>query len=544
MKVGRMGTHGQCSDRIAFAHIPKTAGTSLQRDAQRLDFSVASSEQCIPTMLAVSQANTGLVLATMFREPHAHLLSLYRECKNGFSSVPPRQRPTAERLATDAGFTNWTAAHATGEAAGWRCYSPNNMQTRALLCGGSLPATPRAQLPPDRENLWYDSLPASDAPSNRVSAARKLVRKVPLVGISAHYQATVCVWLDRLPCKAGVPLPAWCDCRSTAWWDAPLGHFSESRHYNYEVSEKAATTLTSAANSTLAPLVESDLRVYATAMRRFARDVAATEARHNVSLCLRRRPTHAQPDDRSRQPGRPQDEAERGMQNNEGFDMALRGGYRRKRVAGATWRHRAATAWATAADPRTRSGPGQDIDHAKLVRRSSIGLAATTSQAVDGDPRLWRGGANALPVKASAYKEVQSCLPLHMARRLAAGQVLTGFLGESKNHARMLAPLLLPGCCWLSVDNVKGPRKPRSKCIDQWELRVSASAAGDVHMHSGQPPVRAINTLLISPALPERVCTHIRNFKSNGPEDPRILPLPSPLPADVWQASGNWDRRD
>ena len=63
-------------------------------------------------------------------------------------------------------------------------------------------------------------------------------------------------------------------------------------------------------------------------------------------------------------------------------------------------------------------------------------------------------------------------------------------------------------------------------------------------MHSGQPPVRAINTLLIGPALPERVCTHIRNFKSNGPEDPRILPLPSPLPADVWQASGNWDRRD
>jgi hypothetical protein len=57
---------------LSVAHTPKTGGTSMKRDSTIFGVSFFTNENCVSTMAKHASAAVG----TLYREPHAHLLSL------------------------------------------------------------------------------------------------------------------------------------------------------------------------------------------------------------------------------------------------------------------------------------------------------------------------------------------------------------------------------------------------------------------------------------------------------------------------------------
>ena len=93
---------------VAFAHIPRTGGSSFLRDVRNGllknisgSWSFMSEEWCIDSVRSVAvrkyagiNAPKSLLTATFIREPYAHARSMYIECRYGFSTF---QRTTAEQ---------------------------------------------------------------------------------------------------------------------------------------------------------------------------------------------------------------------------------------------------------------------------------------------------------------------------------------------------------------------------------------------------------------------------------------------------------------
>lgn len=182
----------------------------------------------------------------------------------------PAPLPFAENVSYAHGFAEWlhlferdTKHHAFG------CYSPLNMQARAMTCcvGRQPDGTPRCA------NRDTHLVLAEPVPN--LHAAIQALSQLDVVGITEHFQLSVCLLTHRL---RRVPKPE-CFCDAS-------GQRHERRVGVREVHENArSTNSTLAANSdtvrellpTIDVLTTVDRLLYQRALRRFVADVQRME---------------------------------------------------------------------------------------------------------------------------------------------------------------------------------------------------------------------------------------------------------------------------
>ena len=292
--------------RVYFAHIPKTAGTSLITEmiapkgalthyliGNRAD--VVSGEVCVPTLMEQMRSERGAVrpVSVVFlRAPRTHLVSMHAKCNAAFIS----QRAPPEKVALKRGVMAWVTEyekHVLNSTERWGCYSPYNMQTRAFLCDSSrdvkLPLkalAPRAYIYWQSSHaLWHSSTMEDkrrDASGSDIVRAIDTMRALDVVGVTEYYLTSLCLVLDRVKRYGSRTLPPWCDCRqtnATAMQGAPSvhkgvnakGHVTNSAH-------------TAEQEATLSQVLFADEQLYAAGLVRFREDVRRVEAERSVRL--------------------------------------------------------------------------------------------------------------------------------------------------------------------------------------------------------------------------------------------------------------------
>jgi hypothetical protein len=231
-------------------HIPKTAGTSLRYDLNRhLGLSIPHTECCF-------HDRPDMVQVTMFREPRAHVLSQYLECR--FDSWGQRATrgsafPRSHDVETD--FVSWLK-HMKTSPDNFGCYHPYNMQVRSLMssCRNS-----HAYLELEKDTWkWVQS---------KISAKHLLA-----FGITEDYTTSLCVIEYRISGR----LPSWCEC------DKRSG--ASITHVRHGVPHQSVSNLTGSTQLLIDAFVEQDQLLYATITEMYEREVAVVEDQLGMTL--------------------------------------------------------------------------------------------------------------------------------------------------------------------------------------------------------------------------------------------------------------------
>lgn len=253
--------------RMEIMHIPKTAGTWLRKalneelgaDIQQFGRGGTGPKAGGGDENCLADTSRSHFRISLFRRPRHHVLSQYLECRYGwFHHSKPHERlgdfPHNGSLLD--GFTSWLGAFsADPHHNGFGCYSPLNMQARAMTCC-------RAARCANHDTHLVTGEPVPDA-----AAAISGLRQLDIVGLAEYSDLTMCLITHRL---GRVPKPT-CFCSRTASAAvAPL------RKENERSSHVSVETM-----SHLFPMIDAmtsvDQRLYEAASARFLGDVRQME---------------------------------------------------------------------------------------------------------------------------------------------------------------------------------------------------------------------------------------------------------------------------
>ena len=121
-------------------HIPKTAGSSVVRDLEKITTVGVRIYHRYPRLMAKELPykyirNLSGKTFTMFRNPVTHLMSLFLQCKYGKWGIEVTNGTSFPRVMneTTGGFSTWVDHFLNGPFLNdFNCYNPWNMQTRYL----------------------------------------------------------------------------------------------------------------------------------------------------------------------------------------------------------------------------------------------------------------------------------------------------------------------------------------------------------------------------------------------------------------------------
>lgn len=200
-------------------------------------------------------------LMAFLRYPRAHVYSQYLELvyddqwgwryKNKFK----REIPT---------FTKFLEFFTSGEGTNhstWVGYHPQDLQTRSLVCEGVW----------SRLNGYYN-LTQGD-----LVQALENVENYKFIGITEFFQASVCVYIDKM--QPDSLLPDFCDCQnSTKWSSFPFVHVKHG------VPKHSLNDLSKTDQLMIDSLTQMDLKVYKAGLQRFYREVSEIEQRRGLRI--------------------------------------------------------------------------------------------------------------------------------------------------------------------------------------------------------------------------------------------------------------------
>jgi len=178
---------------IVFIHIPKTGGDSFMKDSPRHMAKGQTLKGNHEKSFLYSASNEmnddpGIQAMVMLRNPLAHVLSQFLECKyDDWGQIVTNHTDFpgyGQFYSVLAGFDSWiehfvTNAEKYGESHAYNCYDPWNMQTRYMAVKDDL-------------NAHYPTTQEGRFPS--LTKAQASLRNPRLiVGILEHYAASLCL---------------------------------------------------------------------------------------------------------------------------------------------------------------------------------------------------------------------------------------------------------------------------------------------------------------------------------------------------------------
>jgi len=261
-----------------FVHIPKVAGTSFAIDSTRFipdGDGYFSAEKCPSGILdelsrRVDEnhlSGMSFRLLTFLRDPTAHVQSQYLEMlhdddwkwvgRKTFLRKCPNISAFLDRFTSDPGKEH-------PEHIG---YYPRDMQTRSLVCESLA----------DGGNHGPRVSGKFEIDTNRFQQALKNVDSYTFVGIVEFYQASMCIFHDKV--QPGSPLPDFCDCGDEAKWSS-FPH----NHVSHHVPGHSSTDLSQEDRQKAATLTEHDQKIYKAGLERFHREVRELEKRRGLRI--------------------------------------------------------------------------------------------------------------------------------------------------------------------------------------------------------------------------------------------------------------------
>lgn len=200
---------------------------------------VMMTSQCFLTFANKSCSRPRHCVASIFREPHEHVRSMWRECVYSDWGKKVTAQSGFPTGSTDAhGFARWvrtfTSWDRVGKAKAFNCYAPYNVQTRYFTC--------KLPIRPGLPHFVWSRRKEELQPS--VKAAIQNVRRLNAIGISEFYGTSLC--LISYTCTGS--LPGGCTC--TSWENqsvtydtrgAPMRKFNVSAETQKAVSELTRT---------------------------------------------------------------------------------------------------------------------------------------------------------------------------------------------------------------------------------------------------------------------------------------------------------------
>jgi len=256
-----------------FIHIPKAAGSSFAADSARFipdGDGYYSAERCPRGVLKqlrnrIAQHNlSGMSfgLLTFLRNPTAHVQSQYMELKYDNEFDWPRKAKFVRDCPTITQFLDRFTSGRGHKHADYIAYHPQDMQTRSLICE-------------DEDNLGNHGYTEID--SHKLTEALKNVESYTFIGITEFFQASMCVFHDKV--QPGTPLPDYCDCRNKPKWSTFPGN-----HISHHVPEHSLTDLSHEDILKAAMLTENDEKVYKAGLKRFYREIRELEERRGLRI--------------------------------------------------------------------------------------------------------------------------------------------------------------------------------------------------------------------------------------------------------------------
>lgn len=249
----------QSTPRVYLHHIPKTAGTSARLDLTkrlRQKPPVGHTECCVGTAFRVGTAQNATIV-TLLREPRAHVLSQFLECKYDEWGKRVTRRTSFPRNGTDASdFRQWLRffapatnddgaqrARAKTKTSNYGCYHPYNMQTRTLV--------PRC-----KDTHAFLTLTPAD-----LDAATKNLARIDVVGLTERYTTSICLAVYA----ATHHLPPDCACHKRS------AH--KVHHVTHGVPPHNVSAVGEEEKGIIDRLTEYDRHTYEAARQRFRGDV-------------------------------------------------------------------------------------------------------------------------------------------------------------------------------------------------------------------------------------------------------------------------------
>lgn len=269
---------------IYHLHIPRTAGTSFQLDAAKVllsNFSLfnpldlKSKEGCYGWRDTIGGI---LWVATMLRNPRAHVLSQYLLCSEGHISlvtgVPKGHggfgawvERWSELLDSGKVVGDFSAADRLDQkssqqyllfsAMPMKCYCPLNLQSHHLTC--KVPYTYPAKI--DGE------------------LAIQNMNKIRFVGIQEAYHESMCLFYVKVRKK----LPEYCNCTDPVKWKTFWGTYAsyhgDKTRTDHNVSHQPKEVLRQ-----VDKLTAADRALYKAGVERFVRELHEVEQQFNTKI--------------------------------------------------------------------------------------------------------------------------------------------------------------------------------------------------------------------------------------------------------------------
>lgn len=259
-------------------HVPKTAGTSLDRDLTMLlsgsNTLYTTSEHCD------HRGNTSTYLRfMMFRNPLRHVFSQFFQVRSYTSGAwrPLAKVDTQNEYAELAGwmriFANETDMHPNlpTKLAEKVDYDPRNALTRYLTCNWRLSQNSQAQKN-SPTHRW--EIPVYDAP--RFADSIRAFQNLTVFGITELYRESVCIILDAV-FETSRPLPLFCSCDKRS--RGVFTHEDHGRHYKIRPADLSVDD-----KLVLYKLTETDRPLYRYAVKKFFEKGVDLEARRHIMM--------------------------------------------------------------------------------------------------------------------------------------------------------------------------------------------------------------------------------------------------------------------
>lgn len=268
--------------QIELVHIPKTGGSSLRlslneqlgADLQHWGQGGLGPKASKGDENCMRDTNPTHFRITLLRRPRNHVFSQYLECRSGwFVNAKPSETigtfPRGGTIAAD--FGSWIHAFATDpHHHGFGCYSPLNMQARAMTCcRGSRCGNHNVHL-------------VASEPTPNLEEALGAAGELSVVGLTERYRETLCLITYRL----GRVVPPSCFCgppRRSSDGAASAGAHTKAAvaRVPRERQRTSAKLSVEMMPPELAPLIDNltavDRSLYAAVAARFANDMASME---------------------------------------------------------------------------------------------------------------------------------------------------------------------------------------------------------------------------------------------------------------------------
>jgi len=251
-------------------HIPKTAGTSLKKDIEKVVLhSLVDREGCYSWAADFVMDD----VVVMLRNPKELALSLYYHCKT--SRYPPAWAKALMPETFGAWITDWLKILARGEGFGdfagpnlhdrhqwlktyesrlpYKCYSPYNLQVQMLTCS-------KPYYYPEQADL---------------NGAVRAMQSAWFVGLTEAYHESVCL----VHAKARGEVPKHCNCENRELWDSmPLTHDT------HNVTQHSIRDQPPEVMRALERLTFQDMDLYTKAVERFMREAEDVKRKLGVQI--------------------------------------------------------------------------------------------------------------------------------------------------------------------------------------------------------------------------------------------------------------------